>query len=80
VRPGEALALRWRDLREQTLLVERGLSLGREEDAKTRRHRTVRLLAPLRADLARWRLAARRPSDATLDFPGHDGEAWSEAA
>jgi integrase len=30
--------------------------------------------------LARWRLAARRPSDATLVFPGRDGEAWSEAA
>ena len=80
LRPGEALALRWRDVRERTLLVERALSLGREEDTKTRRHRTVRLLAPLRADLARWRLAARRPSDATLVFPGHDGEAWSEAA
>ena len=80
LRPGEALALRWRDVRERTLLVERALSLGREEDTKTRRHRTVRLLAPLRADLARWRLAASRSSEATLVFPGHDGEAWSEAA
>jgi integrase len=80
LRPGEALALRWRDVRERTLLVERALSLGREEDTKTRRHRTVRLLSPLRADLARWRLAARRPADATLVFPGHDREAWSEAA
>ena len=66
LRPGEALALRWRDVRERTLLVERALSLGREEDTKTRRHRTVRLLAPLRGDLAPWRLASRRPSDATL--------------
>jgi len=80
LRPGEALALRWRDVREQTLLVERALSLGREEDTKTRRHRTVRLLAPLRGDLAQWRLAAGRPRGATLVFPARDGEAWSEAA
>ena len=80
LRPGEALALRWADVRERTLLVERALSQGREEDTKTRRHRTVRLLAPLKADLARWRLAASRSSEATLVFPGHDGEAWSEAA
>ncbi|MGH2952571.1 MAG: tyrosine-type recombinase/integrase [Solirubrobacterales bacterium] len=80
LRPGETLALRWGDVRRQTLLVERALSLGREEDTKTRRHRTVRLLTPLKADLARWRLASRRPPGASLVFPGHDGAAWSEAA
>jgi integrase len=30
LRPGEALALQWRDIREQTILVERALSLGEE--------------------------------------------------
>jgi len=28
LRPGEALALQWRDIREQTILVERAISLG----------------------------------------------------
>ena len=36
--------LQWRDVREQTLLIERALSLGHEDDTKTDAHRTVRLL------------------------------------
>jgi integrase len=53
LRPQEALALRWGDVRERTILVERALSLGEEAvgeeaDTKTTEHRTVRLLAPLR--------------------------------
>jgi integrase len=47
LRPSEALALRWHDVREQALLIERSLSLGEEVDTKTRSHRTVRLLEPL---------------------------------
>lgn len=48
---------------------------------KTRSVRTVRLLAPLAADLREWRLASGRPDDAALVFPGIDGrtvtrEAW----
>ena len=46
LRPGEALALQWRDVREQTILIERALSLGQEDDTKTDAHRTVRLLVP----------------------------------
>jgi integrase len=80
LRPGEALALRWDDVREKTLLVERALSLGAEADTKTTAHRTVRLLAPLRADLAEWRLASGRPARNSLVFPGQDGHAWSEPA
>ncbi len=41
LRPGEALALQWRDIREQTVLVERAISLGEEKDTKTAAHRTV---------------------------------------
>jgi integrase len=80
LRPGEALALRWCDIRENTILVERALSLGAEEDTKTTAHRTVRLLAPLRADLAEWRLASGRPPDDVLVFPNHERGAWTEAA
>ncbi|HEX2397059.1 MAG TPA: tyrosine-type recombinase/integrase [Solirubrobacteraceae bacterium] len=80
LRPGEALALRWGDVRERTLLVERALSLGEEADTKTRRHRTVRLLDPLRRDLAEWRLASGRPADSALVFPSAEGDPWSLAA
>ena len=55
LRPGEALALRWGDVRDRTLLVTRSLSLGAEKGTKTGEHRTVRLLEPLREDLAKWR-------------------------
>ena len=35
LRPGEALALRWTDVRAQTLLIQRALSLGEDADTKT---------------------------------------------
>ncbi len=78
--PGRALALQWRDIREQTILVERALSLGKEKDTKTSAHRTVRLLAPLAADLREWRLRSGRPPDRSLVFPSKKGEPWTLAA
>jgi integrase len=80
LRPGEALGLRWGDVRERTLLVQRSVSLGEEADTKTRQHRTVRLLAPLAADLGAWRTAAGRPDDTELVFSGKEGELWTQAA
>src|SRR3954470_13647339 len=80
LRPGEALALQWGDIREKTILVERAISLGAEEDTKTTAHRTVRLLGPLKADLAAWRLAGGRPPEDALVVPSHKGEAWTEPA
>ena len=60
LRPGEALALQWRDIREQTILVERAVSLGEEKDTKyrsashrsasaTTRGRSPRVAPPQRA-------------------------------
>jgi integrase len=80
LRPGEALALRWGDVRERTLLVERSLSLGAEKGTKTGVHRTVRLLAPLAADLRERRMRSGRPGDRTLIFPAYDRKPWSEPA
>ncbi len=80
LRPGEALALHWGDVRDHTLLVERSLSLGSEKDTKTSTHRTVRVLMPLAADLREWRMRSGRPSDRALIFPGLDGKPWSEQA
>ncbi len=80
LRPGEALALQWRDVREQTILVERAISLGEEKDTKTAAHRTVRVLQPLAVDLREWRLRSGRPGENTLIFPSRAGTPWTLAA
>jgi integrase len=78
LRPGEALGLTWGDIRERTILVERALALGRIKTTKTGQTRTVRLLAPLVADLAQWRLAQGRPDERALVFPNKAGSTWSD--
>ena len=80
LRPGEALGLRWGDIRERTILVQRSVSLGEEADTKTRQHRTVRLLAPLAADLRAWRVTTGQSDDGELVFPAQDGRPWTQAA
>jgi integrase len=80
LRPGEALALQWRDIRDQTMLVERAISLGVEKDPKTAAHRTVRLLQPLATDLREWRLRSGRPGENALIFPSTSGTPWTLAA
>jgi len=65
---------------ERTLLVERATSLGEVKATKTHSSRTVRLLAPLAADLREWRMRSGRPADSALIFPGHDGNPWSQPA
>ncbi|MGH9322867.1 MAG: tyrosine-type recombinase/integrase, partial [Vicinamibacteria bacterium] len=78
LRPGEALALTWSHVRERTILVERALALGRIRTTKTGQTRTVRLLAPLAADLTEWRLAQGRPDETALVFPNSAGSTWSD--
>ncbi len=56
------------------------MSLAQITETKTRRRRTVRMLAPLGQDLAEWRLHCGRPDAGVLVFPGHDGWPWSAAA
>jgi len=80
LRPGEALGLRWGDVSEKGILIQRSIALGLEVDTKTRQHRTVRLLGPLRADLAAWRLAAGRPAGRELIFPAAHGGPWTDPA
>ena len=78
LRPQEALALCWGDIRERTILIERAVSLGREKDTKTHAHRTVRLLAPLREDMLAWRMRCGRPRDTALVFPGPGSGLWTK--
>ena len=70
LRPGEALTLRWRDIGARTITVDA---------PKTGQRRIVRLLAPLKADLAAWRMASGRPAPSALVFPARNG-AWTPAA
>jgi hypothetical protein len=64
--------------RERTILIERALALGRLKTTKTGKTRTVRLLAPLAADLNEWRLAQGRPDGSAPVFPNRDGSTWSD--
>jgi integrase len=59
LRPGEALGLEWRHVRDRTLLIEQAVSDGRLKRQKTNRiYRTVDLLDPLADDLADWKAAS----------------------
>jgi integrase len=74
LRPGEALALEFRHVRESTILVERAVTDGEFKVQKTGRiYRTVDLLPVLAGDLAAWR-ARPRPSE--LLFAKSDGLPW----
>ena len=77
LRPGEALGLRWHDVGERTLLVERSVAFGQLKSTKTGRSRTVRLLAPLADSLAAWHAATPRPAPTDLIFPAPDGSPWN---
>ena len=80
LRPGEALALTWGHVRERTILVERAVALGELKTTKTARTRTVRLLAPLAADLREWHIGQGRAGDEALAFPGRGGDVWGDDA
>ena len=62
LRPGEAIGLRWHDVGERTLLVERSVAFGQLKSTKTSSTRSVRLLGPLMDDLNAWRARDRPDS------------------
>lgn len=80
LRPGELRALRWGDVRNATLTVERGTRPdGSIKGTKTSERRAVRLLAPLAADLAELRRAAGEPGDdVRILTPASDTAAWTK--
>ena len=77
LRPGEAIGLRWHDLGQRTLLVERSVAFGQLKSTKTASTRTVRLLAPLADDLHAWQRATDRDAETDLIFPAPDGSPWN---
>jgi integrase len=77
LRPGEAIGLRWHDIGERTILVERSVAFGQLKSTKTSSTRSVRLLGPLRDDLNTWREQASRTAETDLIFPSPDGSPWN---
>jgi integrase len=81
LRPQEALALRWADVRDRTLLIDKAADgQGGIKSTKTRHSRTVPLLGPLAQDLAEWRLRRGRPEDEFLVFPNLQSGVWNDQA
>jgi integrase len=81
LRPGELRALRWSDIRQNTLRVARAASpSGNIKATKTKRgRRSVRLLAPLAEDLAAWRGQSAGGGHG-LVFPAANGEPMTKTA
>jgi integrase len=74
LRPGEALGLEVRNVRERTLLVEQAAAHGRLKLQKTgRAYRTVDLLGVLRADLQQWIATVAGDDRSRLIFGRSDG-------
>jgi len=79
LRPGEALALRWGDISDRTIRVDKAVAHGVVKSTKNEKDRSVRLLPSLKQDLLEWKLASGRPDDSQLVFPNGRGELWTDA-
>jgi integrase len=79
LRPGEARALRWGDVGENVINVQRACNPdGSIKTVKTGQRRSVKLLAPLARDLREYRLAVGRPPESALLMPDADGQPWTK--
>lgn len=80
LRPGEARALRWGDVGENVINVQRACNPdGSIKPLKAGARRSVKLLAPLVQDLREYRLAAGRPAESALILPGDDGRPMTKS-
>jgi integrase len=79
LRPGELRALRWSDVGENMITVQRAANPdGSTKATKTETRRTIRLLAAPTQDLREHRLAVGRPAERSLIIPTDSGKAWSK--
>lgn len=77
LRPGEALALTWRDIGRRTIAVDKAVADGVVGPTKTRQARSVPLAVPARDHLTLWKDLTKVKSDDTLLFPGPSGSPWT---
>jgi integrase len=80
LRGGELRALRWGDVRDGTMHVERAAgSDGSIKATKNELARTVDLFAPLAQELREYRLAVGRPPDSALVLSESVAKPWTKA-
>lgn len=78
LRPSEALALRFDDIHERHLLIERALTDGQFKATKTNRSRLADLPRAVASDLTEWSLATGTRRG--LVFPrANDGHPWRQS-
>jgi integrase len=82
LRPGEALALTFGDIKAQTISVDKGVQQDQDGKpvlgpTKTKKPRSAPLVSPLAEDLAEWRGARGDPPDTALVFPDPSGGYWA---
>jgi integrase len=81
LRPGEIRGLRFGDVRDNTLLIQRAANPdGTIKTTKNERRRSVKLLVPLAQDLREYRLAVGRPADKALILLDENGQPWDKSA
>jgi integrase len=71
LRPAEALGLQWKHIGSKTITVNA---------SKTGQRRSVRLLAPLAADLREWKKQTPGVGPGSLVFPNKLGSVWTREA
>jgi integrase len=78
LRPGEARALRWSDVRAGSLLVERAVAGRVIKATKNERLRAIRLVGALGDDLAMWREVTPFSGDDDFVFANRNGGVTSD--
>jgi integrase len=79
LRPGEIRGLRFQDVRENTIRVERAADPnGRLKPTKNKQSRSVRLLAALSTDIREYREAVGRSAANELILTGESGAPWNK--
>jgi integrase len=82
LRPEEALALTWLDVRDRVLNIDKAVSNGEVKTTKNEKRRAVDLLAPLVDDLAAYReTLSTAPGPGAWLFPHPDdpSQPWSDS-
>jgi integrase len=79
LRPGEALALTWRDIGSRAITVDKAVRDGEEGPTKTGAVRSAPMVMPLHVDLQEYRLELDMPPNDTLLFPSRSGTYWSRS-
>jgi integrase len=77
LRPGEALALDWRQVGKRSLRIEGAIAFGERKGTKTEKTRTVELLPALERELVSYRLDCGLPASGLL-FADEGGRPWTD--